>query len=214
MGTLAFLLGTSLFSCFPDFLCRRERKCWWGANSDLCPSSPCRWGDSSWTNNICFTHKCTRPERLGTKWPHYVSIIYFRSHRKEEVQDSVVKISLLHLSPAVPAHPRVVTNPEGLLSSLEPISKAMNSAGFALAGICSVNTTAAPAARRLVEKVGHHETSCSQSSASLSSPFLLCKWRVLNQLLWKAYRRSPCQTEVEPFCWVCHSSKQLFYYAI
>lgn len=154
------------------------------------------------------------PERLDTKWPHYVSIIYFRSHRKEEAQDSILKISSLYPSPAVPACPKVVSNPEGLLSSLEPISKATDSAGFALAWICSVNTTAAPAARRLVEKVGQHETSCSQSSVSLSSPFPLCKWRVLNQLLWQAHRRSPCQTEVEPFCWICRSSRRLFYYAI
>jgi len=104
-----------------------------------------------------------------------VNIIYFRSHRKEEARDSVLKISSLYPSPAVPAHPKVVSNPEGLLSSLEPLSEATDSAGFALAWMCSVNTTAAPAAHRLAEKVGQHEASCSQSSISLSSPFPLCK---------------------------------------
>lgn len=86
-----------------------------------------------------------------------------------------MKISSLYPSPAMPAHPKGSSSPEGLLSSPEPISKATDSAGFALAWICSVNTTAARAARRLVQKVGQHETSCSQSSISLSSPFPLCK---------------------------------------
>ena len=83
--------------------------------------------------------------------------------------------SSLYPSPAVQAHLKLLSAPAGFLSSPKPISKATDSAGFALAWICSVNTTAAPAALRLVGKVGHRVTSCSPSRASLSSPFPLCK---------------------------------------